>query len=385
MITRTELQRISQYHDPAGHILSLYLPLTVDRTDDDHTIVAKNLLRDAGARFQRSYGVPLPDPVHDMFEDVRVFLRDDVSHYGRAVALFARPNDGILEAYSVPRKVEPAATVAQRAEIAQMIRFVEDYQPLCACLISRDHARILTGQFDNLEQHALLETPDVPGKHEQGGWSQARYQRHIEDHVHRHFKNIANELFGMLETDPYTYLILGGPEEVVAAFREELHPYVRARVIGEIRVLMEANINEIREQVIDVVERSIRESKRRLLESVRAEALAHDRGVKGLDASLSALQHGQLLSMIIDRNLHSTGIACLDCGTMSLNAGPGNACSYCSGRLRELDDVAPALITSAFEQGADVAVVEDYDLREDLAQLGGVGALLRYRVEQQSA
>jgi peptide chain release factor subunit 1 len=38
----------------------------------------------------------------------------------------------------------------------------------------------------------------VPGKHDQGGPSQARYQRHHEAHVHWHLKRVVSHLAEML-------------------------------------------------------------------------------------------------------------------------------------------------------------------------------------------
>ncbi len=38
------------------------------------------------------------------------------------------------------------------------------------------------------------ETADVPGRHDQGGWSQARYERHIENIVDRHLREVADAL-----------------------------------------------------------------------------------------------------------------------------------------------------------------------------------------------
>ena len=37
-------------------------------------------------------------------------------------------------------------------------------------------------------------TEEQPGQHDQGGWSQARYQRHIEHLVHEHLERVAEEL-----------------------------------------------------------------------------------------------------------------------------------------------------------------------------------------------
>ncbi len=386
MITRSDLQEISQLENDQGHLLSLYLPLFQDTNDTDYNIELKNLLRSADQRFQQQFGSELPASFEGLFEDIRVFIRDNAGKYGRGIALFATPDKGIIETRSMPSSVEPSAIVDSRPNLAPLIRLVEDYTPYCVCIISRDQARILTGILDELEEHSQLEDDEVPGQHDQGGWSQSRFERHIEDHVHRHFKRVAQHLFEMLENNDYQHLILGGPEEVVAGFRDVLHQYVKDRLIGHVRLLMEANINDVRSHALDVIEEQVKLRKRDLIQKVESESLAKDMGVHGLTGVMEALQRGQVLSLVVDHHVRTSGIVCTSCGAMSVTPAQGETCPYCqSAEIREMTNVIPGIITTAFQQGAAISVIDDEEQQEQLAKLGGIGALLRFRVEEQSA
>lgn len=386
MITRTDLEAISQLDHPEGHLLSLYLPLFMDKSDTDYNIELKNLLRSASQRFQHETGQELPESFNELFEDLRVYIRDNAGKYGRGIALFASPDRGIIETRSTPDVIESSAIVDARPNLAPLIRLIEDFDPYCVCIISRDQARILTGYLDEIQEHSLLEDEEVPGQHDQGGWSQARFERHIEDHVHRHFKRVAEQLFAMLESNEYTHLILAGPEEVVSGFESTLHQYVQDRIIGHIRLLMEANINDVRDHARDALTKHIASRKLHLIEQVENESHANDLGVHGLTATLQALQRGQVQSLVVDADVRASGIMCKDCGAMSVAPGEGNTCIYCqSTNIRDIDNVIPALITSAFQQGAAISVIDDDQQKEHLGRLGGIGAILRFRVEQQTA
>ncbi|TVR74901.1 MAG: peptide chain release factor 1 [Sphaerobacteraceae bacterium] len=383
MIKRSDLQKISKLDSPKGQLVSLYLPLFQDSNDTDYNIKLKNLLRSADQRYKHEAGKELPDEFDDLFEDIRVYIRDNSTKYGRGIALFATPGKGILASYSMPDTIESSAIVDERANIAPLIRLIEDYAPYCTCIISRDHARMLIGKLDEIEEHSQLEDDEVPGQHDQGGWSQSRYERHIEDHVHRHFKRVAQQLFDMLENNEYHHLILGGPEEVVSGFEETLHQYVTDRVIGHVRILKEANINDVRQNSMDVLEQHITDRKQRLIDAVESESAAGDLGVKGLAATMEALQRGQVMNLIVDHEIRSSGVVCQSCGAMSVTPGEGNTCSYCQASdIRDMDNVIPALITSAFEQGASIAVIDQDDQQEQIGKLGGIGATLRFRVEE---
>lgn len=386
MLTRSDLQAISQLDSEQGHLLSLYLPLFQDTNDTDYNIELKNLLRSANQRYQQSSGSELPESFNELFEDIRVYIRDNAGKYGRGIALFAFPDKGIVETRSVPGSIESSAIVDSRPNIAPLIRLIEDFDPYCVCIISRDQARLLLGNFDEIEEHSQLQDEEVPGQHDQGGWSQSRFERHIEDHVHRHFKNLAQQLFKMLEANHYKHLVLAGPEEVVSGFEDSLHQYVKDRVIGHVRLLMEANINEVRDQARSVLDAHVTASKQDLLQKIEGESKANDMGVSGLPDTMEALQRGQVLSLAVDHEIHSSGVVCNACGAMSVTPGEGNTCRYCqSGDIRDTDNVIPGLITAAFQQGAAISVIEDEDQKETLSGLGGIGALLRFRVEDQTA
>lgn len=386
MITRSDLEKLSQIEHLQSHLLSLYLPLFQDTNDVDYNIELKNLLRSANQRYEKSTGEQLPGEFDELFEDIRIFIRDNSAKYKRGIALFAAPERGILDARSVPGSIESSAIVDARPNLAPLIHLVEDYAPYCTCIISRDEARIYTGHLDEIEEHSHLKDDEVPGQHDQGGWSQSRYERHIEDHVHRHFKRVAQILFDMLENNEYQHLIIGGPEEVVSGFEDFLHQYVTERLIGDVRLLMEANINDVRDQSLELLGSHVKERKREQIELVKSESQANDMGVHGLTGTMQALQRGQVQNLIVDQQVRSSGIECQDCGAMSVTPGPNNTCQYCeSENIRDTDNIIPGLITSAFQQGASVSVIDDEDQRESISGLGGVGALLRFRVEEQSA
>jgi peptide chain release factor subunit 1 len=382
VITRSDLQAISKLESPKAQLLSLYLPLFHETGDVDVNIELKNLLRSADHRYQHEVGEELPGEFEELFEDIRIYIRDNTSKYGRGVALFATPGKGILASYSMPDTIESSAIVNERPNVAPLIRLIDDYAPYCTCIISRNQARLLVGKLDEIEEHAQLEDDEVPGQHDQGGWSQSRYERHIEDHVHRHFKRVAQHLFEMVENKEVEHIILGGPEEVVSGFEDELHQYVSDRVIGHVRILMEANINDVRKNSMDVLESHITERKQQLIEAVESESAANDMGVSGLSSTMEALQRGQVMNLVVDHEIRSSGIVCTACGAMSVTPGEGNTCLYCqSSEIRDMDNVVPALITSAYDQGAGIAVIDTEEQKERLGKLGGIGATLRFKLE----
>ena len=49
---------------------------------------------------------------------------------------------------------------------------------------------------------------DVHGRHDQGGWSQARYQRSVQEDVGHHLRHVARVLKDLLRIAPYQRLLI---------------------------------------------------------------------------------------------------------------------------------------------------------------------------------
>src|SRR2546421_118820 len=72
----------------------------------------------------------------------------------------------------------------------------------------------------------------VHGQHDQGGWSQARYQRSVEHDVDAHLRHTAEVLLRQFERKRFVGLLLAAPEELRLHVAEKLHPYVRDQLVG---------------------------------------------------------------------------------------------------------------------------------------------------------
>ena len=381
-ITRQAVERLASYHSPDWPIVSLYL--RVDRehiTDDDYSIRLKNLLKQVSDNPGIELNRAQLEALEADLDRIRVFFRDHGDEFGQGVALFASSPANLWEVYETPREVGNHVEVDFRPVIAPLVRVLELCEPFCVCLVSRDRARIFMGHMSEFGERAVRFDQEVPGQHEQGGWSQARYQRHIEEHVHQHFKRLAADLSALFEQEPFRFLILGGPHEVVSDFLDYLHPYLRERYIGTFYVLMEATAKQVREEAAKIVREWLRQEKQRYLDLLRNEALSNDMGVTGLEKVVEALQMGNVLSLIVDDRLEAPGSSCLHCGAVQPPAAEQpDRCLYCGGPVRRHGNIVPKVYANAYRQKANLVFLTERELQDQLAELGGIGAILRFRV-----
>ena len=66
-------------------------------------------------------------------------------------------------------------------------RLSSQFQNTLVVMVETDSARLFEVSLEGMKAESSIESY-VPGRHEQGGWAQMRYQRHIKDHMDGHHK-----------------------------------------------------------------------------------------------------------------------------------------------------------------------------------------------------
>ena len=180
-----------------------------------------------------------------------------------------------------------------------------------------------------------------------GGWSQARYQRHIDKHRKDFAEEVSKQLIDLDKEVDAKHIVLAGDEVAIAPLQGQLPATLLEKVRTVLRVHIRTPRDEI-EAMVDPVARQLEADDaatlvEQLVSALRGSGLAS----MGLDEVRTALNNGQVDVLLID-----------DASTID----PQDRAS---------------LVAQAAATGATIEIV---DRDEQLLQLGGVGALLRYRV-----
>src|SRR5207237_4935752 len=104
-----------------------------------------------------------------------------------------------------------------------------------ALLADTTSARIFVFAANTLEKSQRIEGTKTK-HHKQGGWSQARYQRHVENFHTQHAKEVADHVARIVRDERIDKIILSGDEVVLPLFREYLPKDVAGRVIDVVRL-----------------------------------------------------------------------------------------------------------------------------------------------------
>jgi peptide chain release factor subunit 1 len=371
---RDELRRLAQLRLDRPVVLSLYLDLdpTEFATPPARATAVRSLLDEAERRLRERDGLSHEDRV-DLEASLRraaaALERDLPTEGAHAVAVFASNAADLFEALPLPRSVRSRVAIGHSPLVGPLAR-LERRERWCVALVSRRDARILRGSPDGLRE--IEQIHDVVfGQHDQGGWSQARYQRGIEKEKDDHLRNTAEALMKHFKRRPFQRLIVGGPREVVSDFESKLHGYLSERLAGRIEVDVDNSspdhVLRKAQPLFDALEEE--------REAAALERLGEGRAALGLDDVLRALNERRVECLLLDERFVTPGASCPECGW--LGSSGERTCPVDGRELEQLDDLTEAAIELTLQQSAEILAVRRR--REELQdRAGGVAALLRF-------
>jgi peptide chain release factor subunit 1 len=372
---RDALRRLAEVRLDRPVVLSLYLDLDPAQfaTPPARATAVRSLLDEAERRLRERDGLAHEDraDLQASLERAGALLQNDLPTEGaQSVAVFASDASGLFEVLALPRPV-PSRVAIGRSPLVGPLARLERRERWCVALVSRRDARIFRGSPESLRE--VEQVHDVVfGQHDQGGWSQARYQRGIEKEKDDHLRHTAEVLMKHFKRRPFQRLILGGPREVVADFESKLHGYLSERLGGRIEVDVDTATPE---QVLAKTQPLFEE-----IEEQR-EAAALDRLGEGgraafdLQEVLRALNERRVECLLVDERFAAPGTTCPECGWL----GPHGerTCPVDGTELEPLDDLTDAAIELTLQQSAEILAVRRR--REELQErAGGIAAMLRF-------
>jgi peptide chain release factor subunit 1 len=372
---RDGLRRLAEIRLDKPVVLTLYLDLEPSqfavaraRASEVRSVLdeAERRVRELDHRLSHQDRVDLGRTV----ERAREFLEGELDAEGaHGVAVFVSEAAGLFEAVKLPRAVKTRVALDYSPVVGPLAR-LERRERWCITLVSRRDARIFRGSPEGLAEREALRD-EVHGQHDQGGWSQARYQRHVEKEKDDHLKRAGEVLLRHFEREPFERLVVGGTNEVAADFEGKLHPYLAERLSGRIDVDVEtANADQVLDKASPLLDKLEDEREREALERLGEPS----RGAEGLLNVLDALNERRVETLLLADGYQAAGVLCPQCGWLGPE-GPSH-CPADGTKLVPRDDVVEAAIELALQQSAAVLPLRRHD--GELQKRGGIGALLRF-------
>ena len=374
-ITRTRLRQLADVKPERGRVLSVFLNLdpTEFATPAARSTAVTSVMTEAARRVEQADGLEHEERVALKADVDRVretLMGGDIAQNGaRAVAVYACQHADLLEVIRLNRPVDAAVVLDRTPYIEPLVADAGEEQ-WCVLLVNRRNARFFIGGGGGLTETDRVED-DVHSQHDQGGWSQSRYQRGVEKEKDDHLVHVADVAFRRFKEGSFARLLVSAPDELVNEVEAKLHPYLRERIAGRVHLDVEnSSGDDVRAAAGQAIENWRRRCEREALDRLVEGVGRGGRGAAGLSSVLQALNEQRVDTLLVGDGFRSAGGR--DSATGMLYAGDHGPDGQ---ELEQVQNIVEPAIEKAVEQAAKVIKVSHHD---DLGPLGGIGAVLRY-------
>ncbi len=376
-ITWEHLRELASFRADKGCAVSLYLSLDpgeVPTAGDAHTRM-RSVLAEAERQLQERRGSLAHDEREALKRDLErlwswfddEFVRDGV----RGLAVFVAGLDNLWQPLPLAEPVSDAARIGTRLYLAPLARLVGRPEGALVAYVGRERAdvhRLRGGRLVPLADR----TEEVPGRHDQGGWSQARYERHIETIVARHLADVAATLDGCVRRLRRVPIVLIGPEEVRPEFEELLANETRACLVGWTTAEAHAEAPQLLAAALPLLNAWRARRDEELLARWREEAAKKGRAAAGWEETLEAASDGRVELLLVQEGVDRPAYCCPACGRAQMTDG---TCPLDGTTMESVPAGLDLAVHHTLNHGGTVQVIGE---RRDLEPVGGVAALLRF-------
>lgn len=356
-------------------VISLYLSLAPNQHGrEDYPQFVRKVFN------ERAKAFPQQSPERDSFDRdatrVLEYLDAEKQPSWHGLAIFACSGAELFEAIPLETPFDDHwLFVGSVPHLYPLAKLIDTYPRYAAVMLDTNRARILVFSLAATERDEKI-VSDKTRRNSQGGWSQARYQRRVEDmHMH-HMKDVAEALDKVVREEGINQIVIAGEEIAVPKLREQLPKHLAEKIVDVIKLKRHAQAASILEDTLTSIRLKDAESDAEKVQELFDEWQGSGLGVAGPEATLRAFELGQVEELIITgsvdtlkpvQNLPADSAGDMKADTSAPQGGLDEA------RL----NLSAELIKRAQQTAARIRFIEDATLLEEV---GGVGALLRFRI-----
>lgn len=385
MTTLTDqLEKLARFEPAPYPVVSLYLNTQPGQTGrDQYDAFLRKELKQRGRTYPA--GSPERDSLERDLERIATYLRDELQPSANGIAIFACSAGELFETVQLNAPIdEHWLYIGDTPHLYPLARLESQYPRYAAVVADTNTARIFVfagGEVVSEKQVEGFKTR----RSSQGGWSQARFQRHIGNYHAQHAKEVVDVLGRVVQSEGINEIFLAGDDVVLPLLREQLPKPLAEKVVDHIRLDTYAPVKDVLAASLEAMRRLNERTDREKVDDAIGAYRAGGLGVVGAEDTLAALEKGQVEELLISANLNAMQPAdpeAVKAATGSESTLLNPAVETAAGGEAAAADpqvvrLADELVTRAKQTAAQVTFIEDPSLLEEF---GGVAALLRFRI-----
>jgi peptide chain release factor subunit 1 len=383
-----QLDRLARMEPVPYPVVSLYLNTQPNEHGRDQF---QTFVRQEFRARSRTYPTGSPDRVSldaDL-ERIVAWLENEVQPSANGVAIFACQAADFFETVQLTAPVDQHwLYIGDAPHLYPLARLESQYPRYAAVVADTNTARIMV-----FAAGELVTQEDVQGtktrRTSQGGWSQARFQRHISNFHVQHAKEVVDALERVVQQEGITQIITAGDEVILPLLRDQMPKHLSDKVVDHVALDTRAPLHDVLSTTLEAMGRLNERTDREKVEAAVGGFRGGTLGVVGPEETLRALMNGQVDELLVAATVGSLqgltdtpaarealAVATANDSTLADPAVEPSAGGEAAAADADVVRLADELVTRAKQTGARVTFIEDPALLQDH---GGVAALLRFR------
>jgi peptide chain release factor subunit 1 len=373
-VTWEALRELAGFRSQHGCAFSFYLGLDPSTTPTPAD--AETRLRSLLARAEKEFADG-GDRSHDEkvavgrdLDRVREWWTGEFDRDGaQGVAIFVSGGDGLWRVLPLPRPVPDEVHLGRQLRLTPLLDLAGDGDGAFVAVVNRERGQVYVLRGGRL-QEVVDRSEEQPGQHDQGGWSQARFQRHIDKLVAEHLKAVGGEIDKRVRRARGPQLVIVAPEELRSEIESALSAEARESLVGWASAEAHASPGELLEVARPHLDHARAARVNEAIERWREERGRSGRASAGWADTLAAASDGRVEVLLLGDGARQKAYRCPQCGRAEASAG---TCPL-DGTELEPGAGADLAVERTLEQGGAIVTV----LGGELDDAEGVGALLRF-------
>ncbi len=244
----------------------------------------------------------------DYFETSLSFLGDYIrdkkaaGFHGPGIAFFADLGADFVRGVELVSSPEPLLVVDDEAIIYPLALELDEYEPIGVIMIDAHCSRILIVAGQVLEDidtfckriHHLAKV---------GGWSQMRYQRRRTKQIQHFTQDTVDKASAIFNKAGIKRIVIAGRDRMITELEKAFPKRWKEKIAATVRWDLDAADQDFLRKIRPILEKTERDQEKNLLQNVVAELRRAGLAVSGIDATLKALNMGQVDTLFLSENL----------------------------------------------------------------------------------
>jgi len=377
-VTSNRLRELAEFRAESGCAISLYLGFDPSTSATIPAAVTKiNSLLDEA---QKSILAERKQLTHEQklglqsdLDEIRRFLTEEFDRNGvRGIAIFAAGLDHFWSANGLIEGVPDDVRVGPDFYLTPLVPLLGRGEGALVAVVGRELGNVYELRGGRLEEIADHTEAAPFRRTDQGGWSQARYQRHVDELADRHLRTVADELDRRIRAGARQIIVFAS-EENRAEFDDMLSHEARKAIIGVGPDVPHATPTELLEHARPFLEQARLAEQTETLARWQEEAGRNGRAASGWEQTLEAASDGRVELLLFQEGVNRQAYQCPSCTRAQTQDG---ACPLDGTRLEARKDGIDLAVHQTLAHGGDVRSLARERL--ELGPVEGIAALLRY-------